>query len=207
MTRRPLFPRLAALRRGLAADTSGATLPEFGFVAPVFILMLMGVLDMAHTQYTDSLIHGTMQRAARDLTLENAGSRQSDIDARVRAQIEKVVPANAEITFEKLSHFDFSDIGVPEEVLGGNNDLRCDPGERYVDDNDNGQFDQDRGKDGIGGARDAVLYTVNVSYPRMFGMATLGGLSEEVRLSASTVLRNQPFDEQDRTAPIRDCPA
>lgn len=206
MIRRQSSPQGPGLTRRLAGDTKGATLPEFGFVAPIFLLMLMGVLDLAHTQYTDSMIHGTMQRAARDLTLENAGSRQVDIDERVRKQLRNVVPGNATIEFEKLSHFDFSDIGMPEEVLGGNGDQKCDPGERYVDDNDNGTWDRDRGKGGIGGARDAVLYTVNVSYPRMFGIAGISGLSNEVRLSASTVLRNQPFDEQDRTAPTRDCP-
>lgn len=196
---------LAALLRRLDGDTRGTTLTEFAVVGPVLILMIMGLFDIAHTQYTASLVNGAMQRAARDLTLENAGSRQSNIDARVRAQIETVVPGSAEIEFEKLSHFDFSDIKRPEEIVSGNGDQTCDPGERYIDANDNGRFDLDRGKSGIGGARDAVLYTAVVTYPRMFPMYGLAGLSEEVRIEASTVLRNQPYDEQDRTASEGTC--
>lgn len=77
--------------------------------------------------------------------------------------------------------------------------------ERYFDVNENGKWDADRGKDGIGGARDAVLYTAVVTYPRMFPMYGLIGLPQDVTLKASTVLRNQPFDEQDDAKIERKC--
>jgi Flp pilus assembly pilin Flp len=203
MIRRPV--PLPALLRRLLANRDGATLLEFAFVAPVLILMVMGVFDMAHTQYTNSMLNGAMQKAGRDLTLESAGSQQSAIDARVREQVEVVVPPGAQITFEKLSHADFADIGEPEPVLGDNGNQRCDPGERYVDVNASGNWEADRGKAGIGGARDAVLYTAVVTYPRMFPMFTLADLPRDITLRASTVLRNQPFDEQDRGTTQRDC--
>ncbi|KPF65232.1 TadE/TadG family type IV pilus assembly protein [Porphyrobacter sp. AAP60] len=192
--------------RHLSHDSSGVTLVEFAFVAPVLILIVMGIFDMAHTQYTSSLLHGTMQKAGRDLTLENAGSRQAAIDARVRAQILNVVPPSATITFERLSHFDFSDIGEAEEFTDENGDGVCNNNEVYVDANSNGQWDANRGESGIGGARDAVLYTANVSYRRLFPMYGLAGMPENVNLSASTVLRNQPFDEQDRSTDTGNCP-
>jgi len=201
--------RIAAIRtplRRLHRDRSGVTLTEFAFVGPVLILMVMGVFDMAHTQYTSALIHGAMQKAGRDLTLENAGSRQSDIDARVRAQILSVVPDSATITFERLSHFDFSDIGEAEEFTDENSDGICNNNEVFVDANTNGRWDANRGQSGIGGARDAVLYTANVSYRRMFPMFGLAGMPENVTLRASTVLRNQPFDEQDRSTETGNCP-
>jgi Flp pilus assembly pilin Flp len=203
MIRRPV-PMPALLRR-LSADREGATLLEFAFVAPILIMMIMGVFDMAHTQYTNSMLNGAMQKAGRDLTLESAGSQQAAIDAEVRSQVVVVVPPGAQVTFEKQSHFDFADIGEPEPVLGDNGNNRCDPGERYVDTNESGSWEADRGKSGIGGARDAVLYTAVVTYPRMFPMYTLAGLPRDVTLRASTVLRNQPFDEQDRSTTQRDC--
>jgi hypothetical protein len=52
------------------------------------------------------------------------------------------------------------------------------------------------GANGIGGARDVVLYTANVTYPRMFPLHSMIGLPSNVTVSATTVLRNQPFDEQ-----------
>lgn len=197
--------RCQALLRRLAGDRSGVTLVEFGFVAPVLCVLVMGIFDMAHTQYTNALINGAMQKAGRDLTLETAGSQQDEIDDRVRAEVMKVVPNTATVEFEKLSHFDFSDIGEGEEYDDDNDDGTCNFGELYVDANGNGQWDANRGREGIGGARDAVLYTAVVSYPRLFPMYGLVGMSNTVTLRAATVLRNQPFDEQDRSTETGNC--
>lgn len=202
---RRLSRPLPSLRR-LQTDRSGVTAVEFALVAPVLIVMVMGLFDIAHTQYTSSMLNGAMQKAARDLTLENANSQQTNIDARVEQQIAEVMPAAGEITFEKVSHFDFSDVSEPEEFTDQNSDNICNNNEPYIDTNNNGRWDADRGRDGIGGARDVVLYTANVTYPRLFPMYGLIGMPDTVTLSASTVLRNQPFDEQnDRVVTQRNC--
>ncbi len=191
--------------QGIAGDESGATLVEFAFVAPILMTLLMGIFDMAHTQYTSALVNGAMQKAGRDLTLESAGSRQSIIDQSVIDAVSDVAPNSATVTLEKLSFFDFSDIGKPEEYRDLNFNGACDNDEPFEDANDNGQWDPDRGQAGIGGARDAVLYTATVTYSRLFPLAGLAGLPETVTVETSTVLRNQPFDEQDRTVETRNC--
>ncbi|MHA7818386.1 MAG: TadE/TadG family type IV pilus assembly protein [Erythrobacter sp.] len=191
--------------RDIRRDESGATLTEFGFVAPVLILMIMGIFDMAHTQYTSALLNGAMQKAGRDLTLETAATREVDIDQAVIDQVRNVVPDSASIQLAKLSHFDFEDIGEAEEFSDDNGNTICDNGEVYVDANNNGQWDADRGEDGIGGARDAVLYTAIVTYDRMFPMYGLAGLPQQVELRASTVLRNQPYDVQTSRSETGNC--
>ena len=197
---------LPALLRRLRGDSKGVTLVEFAFVGPVLILMIMGLFDIAHTQYTSSVLHGAMQKAGRDLTLENALSRQSQIDARVIEQVRSVMPNGATVTLEKFSHFDFSDVNQPEEFTDQNGDNQCNNSEPYVDTNDNARWDADRGKGGIGGARDVVLYEATVTYPRMFPMFGLAGLPTNVSIKAATILRNQPFDEQnDRVTTVRNC--
>lgn len=203
MMRHPA-PSPSLLRR-LIGDRSGATLTEFAFVGPVLIMMIMGIFDMAHTQYTTAMVNGAMQKAGRDMTLENAGSQQAVIDAAVSAQVKTVVPNGAVIEFERLSHYDFSDIGEAEEFDDDNVDGVCNDGEVFVDANENGQWDANRGSDGIGGARDAVLYTAVVTYPRMFPMYGLIGMPQTITLRASTVLRNQPYDEQDRSDTTGNC--
>jgi hypothetical protein len=168
--------------------------------------MIMGLFDIAHTQYTSSVLHGAMQKAGRDLTLESALSRQSQIDARVIEQVRSVMPNGATVTLEKFSHFDFSDVNQPEEFTDQNGDNQCNNSEPYVDTNDNARWDADRGKGGIGGARDVVLYEATVTYPRMFPMFGLAGLPTNVSIKAATILRNQPFDEQnDRVTTVRNC--
>lgn len=194
-----------ALLRRLRGDQKGVTLIEFAFVGPVLCLLIMGIFDMAHSQYTSSLLNGALQKAGRDLTLETAGSRQTDIDEAVRVEVMKVVPSTSTVEFEKLSHFDFSDIGEGEEYSDDNDDGACNDGEVFVDSNGNGQWDANRGREGVGGARDAVLYTAIVTYPRLFPMYGLAGMSQEVTLRASTVLRNQPYDEQDRSNETGNC--
>lgn len=195
---------LGARMEGLARDERGATLTEFGFVAPVFVVMLMGVLDAAHTQYTSSVVTGAMQKAGRDMSLENANSNIATLDQRV-ADIVKQVSPQATVTSSRLSHFDFSDIGKAEAYDDDNNNGVCDNNETFEDMNDNGQWDADRGKAGIGGARDAVVYSATVSYPRLFPMAGLIGLPETVNINSTTVLRNQPYDNQNRTIATGNC--
>ncbi len=190
----------------LDRNQDGAALTEFALVAPVLILMIMGIFDMAHSGYTNSLMNGAMQKAARDLTLETGVVNQTDIDDAVVAQIRNVVPGTATVELVKLSHFEFEDIGQPEEFTDTNANGQCDSGEPYIDYNNNGQWDTNRGSEGIGGAKDAVLYTVNVSYDRLLPMAYLAGLSETINLSASTVLRNQPYAEQVVSVSTGNCP-
>lgn len=202
---RPALPTPFAGLARLARDESGATLTEFAFVAPVLVLMIMGIFDMAHTQYTAALVNGAMQKAGRDLTLEGAGSSEASIDQRVIDQVSAVTPKAATIELEKLSHFDFSDVGQPEEFNDDDGDGICNNGEVFVDANGNGQWDPDRGEQGIGGARDVVLYTAVVSYPRLFPMYGLAGMDQNVTVRASTVLRNQPFDQQDRASDTGNC--
>ncbi len=204
MIRRPHFP--AHVLRRLAADCGGTTIVEFAMVGPVLLMMIMGLFDMAHTQYTSSVLFGALQKAGRDLTLESGFTRQSQIDESVRGQIAAVMPQGAQITYEKQSHFDFSDVDLPEDFTDQNSDGQCNNGEPYVDLNDNSSWDRDRGRAGIGGARDVVVYKATVVYPRLFPLFTMIGLSPNVTLTASTVLRNQPFDEQNRaTTTVRNC--
>jgi len=187
---------LSPFLRKLYRNDAGATLTEFAIVAPVLMIVVMGVFDVGHTQYSNALLNGVMQKAGRDLTLQNAAATEDAIDTAVRRQIGNVLPSTADIRLTKLSHFEFEDIGEEEEYTDTNDDGICNNDEPFVDYNSNGVWDANRGFEGIGGARDAVLYTAVVRYDRLFPMAGLIGLSEQVEIRASTVLRNQPFDEQ-----------
>lgn len=198
--------RVTLLRR-LFDDRSGVTLVEFAFVGPVLILMIMGLFDISHSQYTSSVLQGSLQKAGRDLTLQNGATNQTTIDNFMIGQVRAVMPNNAQITVQKESFFDFSDVGRAEQIVNDtNNNGACDTGETYVDANNSGNWNASRGKGGLGGARDVVLYTATVTYPRLFPMAGLAGLPSHVTLKASTVLRNQPFDAQGgRNTTVRDC--
>jgi Flp pilus assembly protein TadG len=177
-------------------DASGVTVIEFAIVAPVMLLMLMGFFDLAHTEYARSVLQGAMQMAARNSTLESGLTSQAAIDAYVENQVKSVVGTAAVFTPTRLSYTDFSSVGKAETYVDSNKNGQYDVGECFEDVNGNGQWDADLGKGGQGGADDAVLYTMSVSYKRMFPMAKMLGWSGTQTITASTVLRNQPYGAQ-----------
>ncbi len=205
MIRRRLLLARGVLRH-LRQDREGVTLVEFAFVGPVLILMLMGLFDIAHTQYTSAVLYGAVQKAARDYTLESATTSAATIDARVQDQIRSVMPNGATITFTKTAFDDFKNVNEREEYTDLNNNGTCNTGEPYQDENNNGVWDIYRGQSGLGTARDVMLYTTNVTYPRLFPMFGMIGLPANVTLSATTVLRRQPFDQGSNMSPtVRNC--
>ena len=70
------------------------------------------------------------------------------------------------IEFKNLSAFDFADIGEPGEFTDQNADRICINHEPYIEVNGNRRWGPDRGRDGLGGARDALLCTAIVTYLR-----------------------------------------
>lgn len=188
----------------LARDEGGATLVEFAMIAPVFFMALIGMFDICYNIYAASMVQGAIQKAARDSTIESAYLSQEEIDSRVTTAVQDVVPT-AELTFERSAYTSFSDIGRPEDFTDSNDDGLCNDGEPFEDVNGNAQWDTDRGSAGFGGARDAVLYTVTVSYDRQFPLYRMVKIPKRVTTQATTVLRNQPFSMQDTTISVEYC--
>ena len=184
-------------------DQNGSAVVEFAMIAPVLLMTLAGVLDMGYNYYAQAQLQGAVQRVARLSTVEGAEFRHEDLDMAVRNAVHQIVP-DAELDISRSSYANFSDIAQPEDFTDVDNDGSCNDGEPFEDANGNGVWDEDRGSAGFGSARDAVLYVVNVTYPRAFGAGGLIGLPD-VATSASTVLRNQPFGEQAERSGVGHC--
>lgn len=176
-------------------DEAGATLVEFALLAPVLLTLLLGLFDMGFNLYTKTQLEGAIQEAARESTIEGAASRQSAIDNSVTAAVHIISPG-ATVTFDRRAFQNFSDVSRPEDYTDVNGDNTCNDGEPYEDANGNGAWDTDSGTTGFGGARDAVLLTVTVTFPRAMPVAKLIGLSSNQVLNTQTVLRNQPYGAQ-----------
>jgi Flp pilus assembly protein TadG len=187
-----------------ASDRRGVTAVEFGLIAPMLMVALMGLLDLGYNVYTDAQLQGAIQKAARDSTIEGASTEADTLDARVTAAVRIIAP-QATITFSRQAYASFSDVRQPEDFSDTNNNGTCDTGESFEDANGNGTWDADRGESGVGGARDAVLYTVTTNYPRAFPIGKLIGQDPDFTLVARTVLRNQPFDMQTARNAVGNC--
>ena len=186
----------------LPSDSEGATVIEFALLAPVLLLTLLGLFDIGYNTYTSSILQGAIAKAARGSSIE--GSRPATLDARVEDAVHDIAP-NAVVTFERKAYSSFSDVGRPEDFSDLNGNGACDAGEPFEDVNGNKRWDADRAKAGGGGARDAVLYTVSVSYHRAFPIAKFIGVSDMHEMQSATVLRNQPWDEQDTAVTVGNC--
>lgn len=197
--------------RSLARDARGATVVEFAIVAPVLGLVLLGAFDIAHTLYARAVLQGIVQKAARDSALESGASptEQNKLDTKVRGQA-LVMANNAEVTITRRFYRTFTDAAAAraETWSDTNNNGMCDESEPYEDANLNNVWDADGGDAGQGGAKDATLYTVTVTYPRMFPFYELAGGSRTTKIVASTVLRNQPYSDQGSydEMEVRNCP-
>ncbi|KQN26175.1 hypothetical protein ASE86_08475 [Sphingomonas sp. Leaf33] len=187
---------LALLRR----DKRGATIVEFAIVAPVMCMLLMGAFDVSHTLYTQAALQGIVQKTARDSTLEasNAAEAQTLLDEKVRDQVSALYKA-ANITISRRFYRSFTEAAAAraETYTDTNANNTCDAGEPYEDTNGNSVWDRDGGNAGQGGAKDATLYTVTLTYPHVMPVAGMLGLGNTTTVSAKTILRNQPYGDQD----------
>ncbi|MFM5923994.1 MAG: TadE/TadG family type IV pilus assembly protein [Novosphingobium sp.] len=174
---------------------------EFALLAPTLMVLLMGLLDLAYNMYTAQMLQGAIQTAARRSTIEGASDRRDAIDGIVTTAVHTVSPG-ATLTFTRKSYANFGRVGRPEDFDDVNDDGTCNNGEAFEDVNRNGTWDTDPGSTGFGGARDSVLYTVSVTYPRAFPIFSfIPGQSSNFSMSTTTVLRNQPYDQQNTRAP------
>lgn len=184
-------------------NQDGVSVTEFGLIAPALITMLLGTMDVGHTLYMRTVIDGAIQEVARDSSLEDGGilAKQEAIDARIKRQIrnlnKSIDPANdIEIKRRYYRNFTGAFNADEEDFTDSNDNGVCDAGEPYVDANLNESWDSDGGDQGQGGAKDVSIVTVTVTYDRLFPVAGLIGLPEQITISANTVLANQPYAEQ-----------
>ena len=187
-------------------NQDGASIMEFGLIAPVVMVMMLGTMDIGHSYFVRATLDGAMQNAARSSSLEGSATltAQELVDMRVESSILALAP-NATITSTRRYYKTFSEAAlaraetVIEPPAGAN--LKCDPGESFMDANDNGIWDADGGSNGQGGAKDIVIIKFKVSYPRLFPMAKLLGLPANVELESNSILANQPYGEQTTFGP------
>jgi Flp pilus assembly protein TadG len=184
-----ISPGLAALLE----DEEGTTIMEFGLMATVFVTLLLGLFDLGQMAYTQSVLNGAVQTAARDSSLETANT--STADAQVLKIVRTTAP-KAAVVSSRVSYFDFNDVERAEAWNDADADGLCNNGEAYTDENDNGMWDEDIGVSGNGGAGDVVVYTVSVSYDPLFPNPFIPGGSDKRNLTSSTVKKNQPFANQ-----------
>jgi Flp pilus assembly protein TadG len=178
----------------LRQDQRGATIVEFAIIAPVMALMMMGLGDLVYQMYAQSVLNGAVQKAARDSGIEGGATTTAAIDGVVQTIVRSVAPAATFVSSRK--NYDSFAEAAPEPFVDTNGNGVRNAGECFTDENGNGTWDADPGATGQGGASAVTLYTVTATYPRIFPVARLFGWSASQTISATTLLKNQPYATQ-----------
>jgi Flp pilus assembly protein TadG len=187
MMRRRILPLLRRLRR----DSKAVTIIEFAMVAPVMLLLLLGLFDLGYRAYAASVLQGALHDAARMATV--GGYSMNQIDTRVKTRLSNFATRST-VTTEAASYYEFSGVSQPEKIVGDTVPLNSyNAGDCFEDVNGNNAYDTDRGRSGTGNADDIVRYSITINFPRVFPLGTLLGWPSTQTLSANTVLRNQPY--------------
>lgn len=186
-------------------DANGVTAIEFSMVAPVMVVLMLGLGDLGQQIYVQELLTGSLQKAARDSTLQGATDRIGEIDGAVLAMLRPVVkqpaascalkPAAGTYCSSRFAYATFGAVG-PERFEDRNANNQRDAGECFIDVNGNQQWDAQPGRAGQGGADDVTLYTISITYRRLFPFAPLIGASSTQTVAAQTLLKNQPYTRQ-----------
>jgi Flp pilus assembly protein TadG len=191
---------LRSLSARLSGDRSGVAAIEFGIVAPVMALFMMGMGELLYGTYTSAIVLGAVQKAGRDGTLQSNSTATTDIDTLVMDPVRQVAPGATYVSVRQ-NYATFSDVDKPEPFVdAGTMNGRYDVGECYTDMNGNGHWDADGGRVGVGGANDVAQYTITVTYPHVFPVAYLLGWGANGTITAQTVLKNQPYAAQGASA-------
>jgi len=202
------------LLRLFSQDERGASILEFALIAPVAMLLIFGTMDIGHNYFVRATLDGAMQNMGRSSSLESAAilARQEVIDLRVKEAVLALAPT-ATFTTNRSYYKTFSEAASARAEIVIENpataNFRCDVGESFWDINGNKTWDSDGGAKGQGGARDVVVITYKVTYPRLFPLAKLMGLPANVELESNSILANQPYGEQATNGlPVQiNCPA
>ncbi|HMT42904.1 MAG TPA: pilus assembly protein [Chakrabartia sp.] len=197
---------IRALFKRLRKDDRGITVLEFALISPVFMMLLLGTLELGYMTYFKSLMNGVLEEAARRSAVGGITSGQTDDF--IRQRIKVLMPAgkrndNNALTIQKRAFHNFSNVNQPERItsdtnpVGTYNSTDC-----YEDANLNGVYDASGGSNGVGGADDIIFYTVTAAFPHLFPIANLFDTNPNLSIEVNAVIRNQPFSQQN-TPPVR----
>ena len=80
---RRLIANLVSARRpgGIAACRSGATAVEFALVAPIFLLVMVGMFDMSRAMWIKATLQFSVEKATRAFAVNNSLSTSDLVNA------------------------------------------------------------------------------------------------------------------------------
>jgi hypothetical protein len=184
--------RLLRLRR----DEQGASALEFGLIALPMVLLMGGLLEFAVLLTAASMLDSASLQAARygaTGAQPTAGTREEMIRQIIQERTFGLVRMD-ELKIDTKAYRSFDRIDQAEGFDDANGNGQYDDGESFDDVNGNGGWDEDQGTPGLGNAEDIVVYEVRYPWPGITGL--MKPIVQDIELSSSIPIRNEPYDIQ-----------
>jgi Flp pilus assembly protein TadG len=187
---------IAPMLRQFARARDGVAALEFAFIAPVFLMLMMGVIETSLLMLTQNTLENAIFAATRTGKTGYTASGSTQVDT-IRAALNSRAISFIDTTQLNLSYKSynqFDQIGQPEPFVDANSNGVRDNGENYTDVNANGQYDTDMGASDVGGSSEVVVYTV--TYPWRINTPMIGRLftnNGNLTLTARAVVQNEPY--------------
>ncbi|MFO0390016.1 MAG: TadE/TadG family type IV pilus assembly protein [Alphaproteobacteria bacterium] len=190
-----LASRLYKHKMSLRRNTDGVVAIEFAFIAPVVLLMIMGIIEFSLVMFTMAVMESATSHTSRlgKTGYTEAGStREEQIIANIQALTTGLLdPNQIQITAKVYDAFD--NVGDPEPFVDANSNMLYDEGETYSDINGNSEWDADMGSAGFGDANDVVVYTV--SYPWRINTPIISNIIGNIfTITTRAAVKNEPYN-------------
>ncbi|VAX07411.1 hypothetical protein MNBD_ALPHA03-1510 [hydrothermal vent metagenome] len=194
----PLKKFFKRLRR----NQTGSTLVEMAFVLPVISLATIGTLEVGVTMLSVTMLEGAISEASRaGMTgyTANGQTREDYINDLLADRTFGMIDLSNLVIRQRI-YEDFADVGIPEPYTDVNGDNAYSAGvDNYTDMNCNDQWDSEVGTDGVGGPGQIVLYEAiyDANFMTGFFSKMMGDDDGKIKLTASTVIQNEPYGTPD----------
>lgn len=177
-------------------DASGVTIVEFAIIAPVLMLMIVGIAEIGLMMTGQAILDNAAFAASRTGKTGYVATAKNQAQT-VTAAIQKAASDYldpAKITVTSQAYADYANIGQPEPFTDVNKNGKRDSGEAYTDVNGNGAYDTDQGKTGYGASAQIVVYTATYSWTLITPFVKrFVGTNGVVPLKALIVVKNEPY--------------
>ena len=186
---------LRGLKR-LRREERGASALEFGLVALPMVLLMGGLLEFAVLLTAASMLDSASLQAARygaTGAQPTDGTREEMIRRIIEDRTFGLVRMEL-LEIDTKAYRSFERIDQAEGFDDANGNGQYDDGETFNDVNGNGGWDEDQGAPGLGGAEEVVVYEVRYPWPGITGL--MKPIVQDIELSSSVPIRNEPYDIQ-----------
>lgn len=176
----------------------GATIIEFGILAPIFLLMIITMMELGIMMVIQNSLDAAAREASRvgitgSETL-TAAEREEAIRARVVEVVDRLsggIAKEENITITVRAYDELALLAQPEPFQDGNGNGEYDVGEFFTDVNGNNVYDADQGvSDSFGLSGQAVDYQINY---RWDSIVSIMGIGDFVTLEGRVAVVNEEF--------------